>query len=296
MRVLVVGGTGFVGRHVVSELARRGWEGIAAGRSASGEARLDLSDREAARRFFRDKAFDAVVNTIGRIDQTTSISKYHELVADILLPSINLMEALWEHHDVPLIQIGSSAEYGNAATPHAPDTLGRPTTAYGAVKLAVTQMVQTKARAEQRRACIVRPFFVFGQGAPASNFLEILARAASAGGPFSTTEGRQTRDMISVQAVAQVVVESIALADREARIVNACSGVERTIRSVVELAARLSGGRMKPLFGALGYRPGEIMLSRGEPWHVMPEGEAHAQLSDYLTTRISELDAGFRWS
>lgn len=290
MRVLVVGGTGFIGRHVVGELARRGWEGIAVGRTA-GSASLDLSDRDAARQFFRDRTFDAVVNTIGRIDQATSNSKYHDLGMDILLPSINLMEALWERHDIPLIQIGSNAEYGDVPTPHAPDTFCRPTTAYGAMKLAVTQMVQTKARAEGRRACIVRPFFVFGQGAPPSNFVEVLARAASEGGPFPTTLGEQTRDMISVHSVARVIVDSIALADNEARIVNACTGVERTIRSVVELAARLSRGRMTPLFGAIGYRPGDIMVSRGKPMSLAPDQDVLAHLSDYLIARICELDA-----
>lgn len=290
--VLVMGGTGFIGAAVVRELRSRGVSAIVAGRRKSADWVVDLTNSEAVAEGLRGLNIDGVVNLMGRIDQSAGEFKYTYMSEEQLLPSIRFVEQLWAHCDAPLVHIGSNAEYGSTPSPQAYDSHCNPTSAYGFVKYAETVMIRSKARVEGRRCRVVRPFFVFGEGAPENNFVEMISSAAARGAAFPTTPGTQTRDMIRVDRVARQIVDALHRADTCAEIENACTGWPRTIRSVLEEAASSSDGRFHPEFGAIQYRKGEVMESCGIAFAPLDKSVADNELKSYLSSRIAELRRG----
>lgn len=264
-RILVCGGNGFIGRHLVERLRRIGDTVMVASRSAHGPGQitLDLSNRSSVDSVLSACPFDAVYNCAGIIDQSIATDQYTRMVQQLLTPAINLAESMQVlQPGVRLIHLGTNAEYGNAPVPHGLETVCTPNSAYGAIKLAITQCLQAKARSEGFNVVVVRPFFVYGSGAPASNFLNILLSAAKEGNEFKTSPGEQTRDLIHVDRVVDMLILALDASIQKGVVLNACTGVEISVKSLLQIVKRAYRD-FRPNIGAIPYRATEIMRSAG---------------------------------
>jgi len=75
-KLLVVGGGGFIGKHIVQHAASRGWHVVTLGRGQASDQppagvfhiQADIADREALCSALENHAFDYVVNCGGHID------------------------------------------------------------------------------------------------------------------------------------------------------------------------------------------------------------------------------------
>ncbi len=65
MRVLLLGGTGFIGTALTQRLGARGDETVTVSRANGADVRLDARDLSALRGFLRHERFDAVINLMG---------------------------------------------------------------------------------------------------------------------------------------------------------------------------------------------------------------------------------------
>ncbi|RDL08449.1 nucleoside-diphosphate-sugar epimerase [Streptomyces sp. HB202] len=238
--LLVLGATGFVGRHVCAASAAAGQQVLAVARSplpglaAHRFLSFDLARTPAdeVARVLREERVDVVVNSIGSIWGAPP----EEMTERCTAPTLRLLEALRLLDEPPrLVQLGSVLEYGDP-----------PATAYGRAKLAAARAVlEADARGEVR-ALVLRIANAAGPGTPDISLLgQVAARLREA-----AAEGREAvvelnallahRDYVDVRDVADAVVAA-ATSSARGQIVGIGRGEAVPVRSLVTELIRVSG-------------------------------------------------------
>jgi nucleoside-diphosphate-sugar epimerase len=105
---------------------------------------------------------------------------------------------------------------------------------------------------------VLRPFNAFGPyQSPRAIIAELIIKCLR-GDDLITTEGKQTRDFNFVENLVDGFVLAGTLPGLEGEIINLGSGVEISIRHLVEKIHRFTQSRSKLRIGELAYRSGEI--------------------------------------
>lgn len=282
-KVLVTGGQGFIGHHLVERLRAEQAEVWVAARTVVPRDRslaVDLTERPAVRALFSAHAFDVVFHCAGMIDQGVKLGLYQRQMQLHFEATLHLVEE-GSGRMKRLIHLGSNAEYGSAACPQDPAGPAHPNSAYGVSKLAATSMVVAKVGSEGLPATVVRPFLVYGAGQAAGSFLAQAIRVAREGGEFPTSPGGQTRDFVSVDAVVEDLIRVAMDRRLNGHVVNSCTGIERSVRSVLEMLREFAPA-FTPRYGAIPYRETELMRSVGVPLRTWGEAGATEALRTFL--------------
>ncbi|WP_406063390.1 NAD(P)-dependent oxidoreductase [Streptomyces sp. NBC_01077] len=252
-RVVVLGGTGFVGRTVCADFRAAGWDVLAVARTVPARpvaARflpLDLAETtpEELARVLADERPDVVVNATG------SIWSRDDAAMDRIctVPTLRLLDALGALPQPPrLVHLGSVLEYGPLPPDGAPrpDPAPEPTTPYGRAKLAASRAVLEAAADGSVRALVLRVANVSGIGTPDVSLLGRVAErlvAGAAGGEPVTVELaplRAHRDYVDVRDVSAAVLAA-ALSSASGRAVDIGRGEAVPVRRLVDLLVRVSG-------------------------------------------------------
>jgi nucleoside-diphosphate-sugar epimerase len=292
-RALVIGGKGFIGMHIVARLKQKGYFVNSASRNAYGEdlqhIQLDCSDYETVRKLLSTRKYDEIYHCAGVINQQVGEGQYRQMFNAITLPALNVVEAVHAYApQATFVHVGSNAEYGVADCPQRVNDLCCPNSGYGAAKLAITACIQAKARSELFRALIIRPFFVYGPGAPPSNFVELMISAAQKSEPFLMTPGEQTRDFVPVDLLATWITDLPHQRLPWGSVVNGCLGQPIPIRELAERVAKLWTA-WKYKLGAVSYRQTELMESFGDGSFKATQ-TSREYLESYLKTRFDDLN------
>ncbi|MES4904974.1 MULTISPECIES: NAD(P)-dependent oxidoreductase [unclassified Streptomyces] len=257
--VLVLGGSGYLGRHIcaafaatgarVSRVCRGTRGGGADGDGADGDdcgsIRLDLSAAGPAElaRLCSDTRARVVVNASGAVwgggerQMTEANSAFVSRLATVVagLP------------DRPrLIHLGSAYEYGPAApgTSIGEDWPTDPATVYGRTKLRGSQAVLRAAAERGVPGTVLRISVACGPGAPGNSLAGVVAaHLASGRGELRLAPLRDHRDLVDVRDVADAVVAAAVAPVRAVAgtVVNIGSGQAVPVRRLVDLMISLSG-------------------------------------------------------
>jgi len=252
--VLVLGGTGFLGRHVCAAFADAGREVLAVNRRPPRPGfphrslSLDVSTAPADLLVDVVRALrpGVVVNAAGGA-WTTAES---EMISGNIVVTERIVQAITlASHPVRLIQLGSVLEYG--PVPYGESvgerTGARPQSAYGRTKLAATQAVLAAAATGRVNGLVLRLTSVAGPGLPPVSLLGRVAEQlldASRQGREAVIELsplRAQRDYVDFRDAADAVV---AAADRRAatgRAIAVGSGAAVPVRALVNLLIQVSG-------------------------------------------------------
>ena len=155
------------------------------------------------------------------------------------------------------IGVGSQAEYGLVDQKITETCATAPTTLYGMAKLSACWAALGTARATGLIGTWVRVFSTYGEGDRQDWLLPYLFRCFLANDVPRLTRCEQQWDFLHVTDAANAF---LLLAENCVEgIFNLGSGKAVPLRTVVESIARISKSSVKPLFGALEYRPDQIM-------------------------------------
>lgn len=263
-RVLVIGGGGFVGRHVCAAFAAAGYTVLAAAPRAAVDGpgvplRLDLLADEPADvvGLLVGERIGVVVNAAGRVWNGAAAQMHRDnvILVERLVSVLSMMP--WRCR---LVHLGSVHEYG-AMPPGASVDESAPTnpvTTYGRTKLLGSQAVLDASRAGQLDGVVLRATNVIGAGlSPASLLGQIAAQlviAATAEDPvvrLPALLGR--RDFLDCRDLADAVTAAAA-AQVTGRVINVGSGRATAVRTLVTDLIKLSEVRPRVLEpeGAVG--------------------------------------------
>jgi nucleoside-diphosphate-sugar epimerase len=240
-KVAVTGATGFIGRHVLAELAARDLEVVA---STRGQPRqmpefanvqwttLDLASAPT-------DSFEA----LGRPDILIHLAwgglpNYRALRHfEVELPShYAFLRQMTDAGLKSLLVAGTCLEYGLRSGALGETMPAAPITPYGFAKDTLRRQLEYLQRdsASAFRLTWARLFFMYGDGQAATSLLPQLRKAVEQGDArFRMSGGEQLRDYLRVTEVARTLV-ALALKDQDAGPVNVCSGTPCSVRSLVE--------------------------------------------------------------
>jgi GDP-4-dehydro-6-deoxy-D-mannose reductase len=277
-RVLISGAGGFVGRRVAALLRDDGARVATVGKSSS-EAELHFSFGPAP--WTSDQwatAIEAIEpDLIIHLAGTTrgSASDFETIsvgLAESLFSALRSLGAL-PH----LLLAGSAAEYGDAIVDGAPveeELPCEPRSDYGRSKFAQTTAALQFGEETGGRVLIARIFNPVGSGMPPNLALSDFARQIATGNPALVTGNLNVRrDFMDVSATAAALV---ALARRPAAtgVVNICSGVGTSLKTIVERLLAQSGKRITIAIDPARLRPGEPRIIVGSTAKLLAHGVA----------------------
>jgi len=268
-RLLVIGGTGFIGHHVVRRGCERGWEVVSLGLNQPAGARIqpgaryvvaDLARAESPESLFAldERCFDYVVNLGGYIDHTLFGSGGRRVMRGHFDALLNLLEYLDRSTLLRFVQVGSSDEYGPGPAPQREDQREQPISPYSLAKVAATHFLQMLHRSEKFPAVTLRLFLTYGPGQEERRFLPQIIRGCLEDREFPVSAGEQLRDFCFVEDTVSAIFRCLECDDANGRVLNIGSGEPHTIREMIERTVSLVGAG-RPQFGQIPYRPGENM-------------------------------------
>ena len=277
-RVVVTGGAGTIGSHIVdAALAAGAREVVAldalvrgvpenlAQAIASGRARLvelDIRDREAVR---ANVAGADVVFHQAALRWTRCQQHPRECQEVMIDGTFNVLEAAADSGVARVVLASSAVVYGEPQRlPIDEDHPLGATTVYGAAKVANEQMARAFAHLRDLRTVTLRYFNVYGPRMDIrSKYVEVMIRwldHIDQGKPLGLYgDGSASADFVYVDDVARANVLACEADVRDAVIVNVCSGVETRLKDLAELLLELTGSdaeiQLRPLHaGALPER------------------------------------------
>jgi UDP-glucuronate 4-epimerase len=227
--VLVTGGAGFIGSHLVESLLAEGcWlvvvvdnfddfysPGIkranVAPHLSNPNFRLyeaDIRDKEALRDIFSSHRFNAVVHLAGRAGVRPSLQYPHQYMETNVTGTLNLLDCA-KDFDVPQFLLGSSSSvYGlNAQVPFAEDCkTSQPISPYAATKMSAELLCHTYSHLYGIRCVSLRFFTVYGPRQRPDLAIHKFARMIYEGKPIPVFgDGSARRDYTYVDDIIQGV-------------------------------------------------------------------------------------------
>jgi UDP-glucose 4-epimerase len=303
-RLLVIGGSGFIGSHVCRIARTRGYAVTAlslrepASRVEGVRYRAaNLADRELVGAELAGQPFEYIVNCGGYVDHRAYFAGGRDVIETHFEGLQNLVDSVDRNCLRRFVQIGSSDEYGDAPAPQAENVREAPISPYSLAKVAATHFLEMLWRTDRFPAVTLRLFLTYGPGQGSQRFLPQIIDGCLKDQRFPVSEGRQQRDFCYVDDVVDGILGALEAPAVCGRVVNLASGVPITVRAAVERIRDLVG-KGEPDFGRVPYRTGENMalwadvelareLLRWNPQVSL--GEGLARTIEYYKDQVSAL-------
>ena len=268
MRVVVTGGAGFIGSHVVEALLARGDEvhvldNLATGRrkNVPEGARFREGDiRADAERVFAEARPEACFHLAAQADVRVSVDR-PDYDADVnVLGTIRILEAAREHGTKVVFSSTGGAIYGECDGPAPEDYPRRPLAPYGTSKLAGEEYLETYNRLHGSEHVVLRYGNVYGPRQDPHGEAGVVAifmnRLRDRERPRIFGDGRQTRDYVYAADVAKV---SLTALDSAGGVFNVGTGRETSVIELLAAIQQVTGTDVEPEFA--DPRPGELQRS-----------------------------------
>ncbi len=276
--VLVIGGAGYIGSHMVRMLRQSGYAPVVLDNLSTGHADAvpgaelvigELGDRATLDGLFTDHEFAAVMHfaACSRVDESmTDPGKYYR---NNVAATLNLVEAMVDHGVNSLVFSSTAAVYGNPVNlPIRETSTLTPINCYGRTKLAVEGMLRDFATAHDLRYTVLRYFNAAGadpSGAlgerhePETHLIPIILQVASGkrerayihGTDYPTPDGTCVRDYVHVHDLCAAHLLALRRLHRgaESAVYNLGNGSGFSVSEVVQAVRRVTGRRVAVVEG-----------------------------------------------
>lgn len=274
MKLLVTGGAGYIGSHVVKALGLQGHEITVLDNLSTGNKKAitfgelvegDLADDKLVDQLFATKKFEAVLHFAGSIVVPDSVADPLGYYANNTINSHRLIRACVKYGCHQFIFSSTAAVYGmtgeSAATENTPT---KPINPYGHSKLMTEQMLSDTAASSALRFVALRYFNVsgadpegqIGQSFPgATHLIKVACETATGKRPsikvfgtdYPTPDGTCIRDYIHVTDLADAHVKALDYLAKggKSEILNCGYGHGFSVKQVLNKVREVTGVQIK---------------------------------------------------
>ena len=271
--ILVVGGAGYIGSHMVRQLNNANHAVVTLDNLSTGNRRLigdgelvegDLGDADLLDRLFSTHAIDAVMHFAAFSQVGESMHQPLKYYRNNIAATIALLGAMVRHKVNYFIFSSTAAVYGEPrSVPIAENHVLAPTNPYGNTKLAVERMLADCDAAHGLKYAALRYFNAAGADGsgeigemhdPETHLIPIVLQAASGqrdriqifGTDYPTTDGTCIRDYVHVSdlARAHLLALDALLEGAQSAVYNLGSSRGYSVREVIEKAEAVTGRKV----------------------------------------------------
>jgi nucleoside-diphosphate-sugar epimerase len=253
-RVLVAGGTGFIGAAIARRLREQGADVVVASRAAG----VDLTDWAAVAGIGR---IAAIVHAAGSTAVAASFAAPRAFHRDHFLVTLNLLELA--RVSGARVVLASTYVYGR--TPPVPVAEGHATAAhspYAASRLLAERLAADYHRDFGVAVDVLRIFNAYGPGQPQAFVVPKIVAGAVAG-RIALADPAPRRDFVHVDDVARAFAVAALRSASGCDVFNIGSGESRAVDAVARAAARLAGGAVEITYSGV-VRTDEIPDARAD--------------------------------
>jgi nucleoside-diphosphate-sugar epimerase len=239
--VLVTGGSGFIGSHIVEDLAKSAESNVVvydvnslekdAGRVVS--IRGDVFDSERLLAVMRKEGVSKVVHMVG-LASISDCRENPDASFRLNVSSVHrVLEAMRIADVERLVFPSTAAVYGVVPNPKVDEAVEpKPTSIYGWHKLAAESLIRGYAKDYGVTATILRIFNVYGNLLREQGVTSTFIRSALKALPLTVNGGEQLRDFVHLNDVVEAFMKSLGEAAAYNKVINVGSGVGLSISEV----------------------------------------------------------------
>jgi len=276
-RLVVTGGAGFIGSHLVERLARRNdvvvLDNLEAGRLQNlAEVRKEIEVVKGSildpRPVRRALAHADVVFHLAALTSVAESQKDPLRYAETnVMGTLNVLAAAQDAGAGRVVLASTCAIYGRSAGALREDLAPDPLSPYAVTKLACEQFCQGLSEEGGTDAVALRLFNAYGPRQPAeSPYASVVAKfceAATRDAPATMLgDGSRTRDFVYVADIAEAFERAATARRASGRAINVGSGRETSIAKLLQLVGEARGRPLKVVRRPA--RAGEVPRSRAD--------------------------------
>jgi len=302
--ILVTGGAGFLGSHLVDSLLHDGHairvlDDLSSGNRESLPPQIELILGDVTNPAAVEQAFDGIdacfhLAAIASVVRSTcEWRRTHEVN---LTGTINIFEQarrLRDRRVIPVVYASTAAVYGDCNVVLVGEQHpAAPLSAYGADKRACELHARVAGSVHRIPTVGLRFFNLYGPRqdprSPYSGVIAIFADRLARGEPVEIFgDGQQVRDFIHVSDAVRALGRALRAASTGASVFNVCTGMGTTVQALAEMIAALY--RTELVAYHRSARSGEVRVSLGDPRQAVKQlgFEAQTALGDGLAISLN---------
>lgn len=253
-RVLITGGTGFIGRKIVAELIKRGYivhsiihssllpetEGLV-------QHKISLADTNKVKEFLAKNKFENFIHFAWYVDKGCHNS---DLNLDWTITTLNLLKEFTANGGKKFLGAGTVSEYEYKYGYFLEDeTPTNPQTLYGECKNSVYKISKTFCKKYDIEFKWARIFNVYGENERPQRLMPSVINSCLKGEDVKVSTCTKFQDYLYVEDMARGIVDLFESNVQGA--VNICSGKPVQLRYIVKKIAELTNFKGKILWGAI---------------------------------------------
>lgn len=267
-KILVIGGTGFIGYHIIKEAKKRKYSIHSISLKHPKKKRFhqkvnyikaDISKYNQLKKKLT-KNFDYVVNAGGYGIHPRDGKEGEKLIRSHYLGLQNILKILNLKKIKKFIQIGSSSEYGKVSSPIKETSTCKPKTPYSIAKFLCTKYLINLYLKNNFPVTIFRLFQVYGSKQDENRVIPFVINNCLKNKKFSTTKGNQICDFCYIDDIVSVIFKSFKNKKSNGEIINVGSGQPIQLKRIFKLIIKKIG-KGKPKIGGLTYEKEKNKIS-----------------------------------
>lgn len=253
-KVLITGGTGFIGRNVVAELIKRGYEvhslvfpPFAPEQKGLVQYEMNLMDANAVDKFLSEHHFENLIHLAWYVGKGCHIADQN---IDWTISTLNLLTSFQKYGGKTFVGAGTISEYEykfgyllEDETPTSPETL------YGESKNSVYKIAKTFCKQHDMKFKWPRIFNLYGPNEKPQRLMPSVINSCLKGEDVKVSDCLKFQDYLHVEDTARGIVEVFESSLQGA--VNICSGKPVQLRYIVNKIAELTNFKGNILWGAI---------------------------------------------
>lgn len=248
-QVLVTGGSGFIGTHLVNRLRTEGakvrvLDDLSTGQTHWSDTEVDFLEASVTSHADISRALDEcdVVFHLAAMVSIPECEQAPDVCHRVNVDATATLAQMAADYNVRLVFASSCAIYGPDATlPCLESATPQPVSVYGASKIEAEHAIESMIRSRSLQATCLRFFNIVGPGQrpdlPYAAAIPIFAAALRADQPLCVFgDGMQTRDFVPVDLAVEAMMRSAATPCN--RTLNVATGIQTTLLDIIDIISK----------------------------------------------------------